>query len=161
MKVVLLKDVPKLGHKYDVKNVSDGYAANFLMPRGLANFASSELLKKIEVEKNSLVAKRKAQNEIILEKISNLGGKFSIMARANEKGHLFAGIDKKTIVEKLSQSLGIEISPELILMEGVIKEIGDRDIEIKLGSNHVKIKLTVLSENAIKPIRPISQIKKL
>jgi large subunit ribosomal protein L9 len=70
MKIILLKDVPKIGRKFEVKNVADGYALNALMPKGLAMVATLQAIAQIDKEKAKIQAEQKIQEELLLK---NLG----------------------------------------------------------------------------------------
>lgn len=95
MKIILLKDIAKLGRKYDVKNVSDGYALNLLIPKGAAVAATPDALKRLEAERSKIEGERKVQEELIAKNISGLQDvTLTIVGKANDKGHLFAGLHK-------------------------------------------------------------------
>lgn len=144
MKVILLKDVPKLGKKFDIKEVASGHALNFLIPKGFVQIATSALVKKIEVEKElDQNRKKKADQELIknLESIKNMT--ISMEKKANEKGHLFASIHKDEIVALLNERTGISVFPENIIYDKQVKEVGDHTLEVKVGEKAVKIKLIV------------------
>ncbi len=96
MKVILLNDVPKIGRKYDIKNVSDGYASNFLFPRKLAQPASADVVSKVESLKAKESSDRKVQEDLLLKNIEFLeNARIEFTLPANEKGHLFQGIHQK------------------------------------------------------------------
>jgi large subunit ribosomal protein L9 len=144
MKVVLLQNVPKVGQKGDIKNVSDGHANSFLIPRGLAKFASPAEVKKIENQKK----KQKQQKETIaksakdiLNKIS--GSKISIKESANENGHLFAQVHLKEIADAISSQLKEEVSEDWINLQNPIKEVGEFDINLEAYGAKTKIKLFI------------------
>ncbi len=131
MKVILLKDVPKIGKKFDVKNVADGYATNMLLPRGLAEIATPQSLQKIEQLKAQSDAEKKIQGELLLkslETIKNL--KIELHEKANEKGHLFAGITKERLVEEIQKIARLNIDPESISLAKPIKEVGEHHITV-------------------------------
>lgn len=132
MKVILLQDVPKLGNKYDVKNVSDGYARNFLFPRKLGEIATEKKIKEIETKKKQGEQIREIDKDILEKNIGELDGvKISIEEKANEKGHLFAGIHKEEISKILKEQKHIDIPIELIDLEHPIKETGEHKIPVK------------------------------
>lgn len=144
MKVILLQNVPKVGQKGDIKKVSDGYANSFLIPRGLAKFASTSEIKKVENQRK----KKKQKEETIaktakalLDKIS--GSKITIKESANENGHLFAQVHLKEIADAISKQLGEEISEDWINLENPIKEVGEFDINLEAYGNKTKIKLFI------------------
>ena len=118
MKVIFLNDVPGVGKRYDIKTVSDGYAANFLFPKNLALMANPQSLSKVEKMKKEWSEKQKISEEKIntsLVKLENFVLK--IKEKANETGHLFAGIDEKRIAELLFKE-GIQFY-EIINIESI------------------------------------------
>lgn len=132
MKVILLQDVPNVGKKYDVKNVSDGYARNFLFPRNLAKIATTKAIQTVEHEKKRWQQHKEVQQNILDKNISDLEGlKISIAKKANEKGHLFAAISPKEISNALKKEKHLEIPAELIELEKPIKEKGEHKIKVK------------------------------
>jgi large subunit ribosomal protein L9 len=139
MKIILLKDVPKVGQKNAVCEVKDGFALNSLLPRGLARQATPNALKQIEKIQVQEERKKEGSDTALQEKISGLG-QIEIKVKANEKGHLFAGVGK-TEIGKV-----INISEENILLEHPIKEIGEHEIEIQAGDQVKKIKLLLTAK---------------
>lgn len=98
MKIILLKDIPKLGKKYEVKNASDGYATNMLFPRGLAIPATPENLRRFETEKAKLEGERKVHEALQAENMKALESTvLTISGKASDKGHLFASIHNAAI----------------------------------------------------------------
>ncbi len=147
MKVVLLKDIPKVGKKYDIKTVADGHALNQLIPQGLAQVASGEWVKKVEKIK-ALEAQKKAEVEAKMTEEMNKvkGAVVHIEGKANEKGHLFSAIHKGDIVKKLAQVVGVEIHSEFLKVPTPIKEVGEHSIEMAHGDKSVKFTLVVQPE---------------
>jgi large subunit ribosomal protein L9 len=144
MKVILLKDVKDLGKKYDVKNVSDGHALNFLIPSGLVEAATGALIKKIEAQKNADHAMRMKEEEALLESLESIkGNKVEITEKANEKGHLFSAIHKSEIIAAIKHASGVEFLVESIKLDKPIKEVGEHSVEIQAAGKSVKIKITV------------------
>lgn len=144
MKIILLKDVPKIGKKYDMKDISDGHALNMLIPRGLAIPATNEAVKKIAIEKSKMEGEKKVQQELLLKNIQELDGITIIMnGKANEKGHLFAGIHKAELIPEIKKQTRLDIEVEHLMLDKPIKEIGDHDIEVKAAGKTVKFTLRV------------------
>ncbi|MES2470666.1 MAG: 50S ribosomal protein L9 [Patescibacteria group bacterium] len=144
MKVIFLKDVHKVAKKYETKEMSEGYARNLLFPKGLAIAATPEAIAKI----SKLVAEdetRKKVNESLLEKnITELDGQLvTITAKANDKGHLFAGLHKEEIVAEVKKALRIDIIPSFVMLDHPIKETGEHVINIQAGSKKGKFKLVI------------------
>jgi large subunit ribosomal protein L9 len=147
MKIILLKDVAKIGRKFDVKNVADGYALNFLIPRGSAKVATPESLKKIEAIKAELDAERKVQEDLLAKNLHEIDGKTAtIKVKANEKGHLFAALHTAEIAHAIKESLGGDIMADFIALDHNIKQVGEHSIEIKAGGKSAKVKLSVEAE---------------
>jgi large subunit ribosomal protein L9 len=144
MKVILLRDVPNVGRKYEVKNVSDGQAVNMLLPRGFAEIATPHALKRIEKEIAQAISDKKVQDSLLakdLEKLNSLI--IEVTEKANEKGHLFAGIRKEDMMEKIKVQTKLTISSDHILMEKPIKEVGEYVIPLKVGDKRGSVKLIV------------------
>lgn len=147
MKIILLKDVAKIGRKYDVKDVSDGYALNFLIPEGKAKAATPEALKKIEALKAELDAERKVHEDLLAKNLHEIDGKEVLLtAKVNNKGHLFAALHATDVAIAIKGSVGTDIAPEFIVMDHNIKEAGEHKIEIKAGGKSAKVKLVVEAE---------------
>ncbi len=147
MKIILLKDVPKVGQIYDIKKVSDGYALNFLIPRKLAKIATNSSIKELEEKKQKNEAERKEKIDILTENLAMLKNvDIMITAKANDEGHLFAGISKSDIVTAIKKEKSIEINPELIDLEIPIKEIGEHTLQAQIGEDKIKFKVTITKE---------------
>lgn len=145
MKVILLKDIAKIGKKYDVKDVSDGYAMNFLLKQGGAKIATPAALKNLEELKKLSELERKVQADLLEKTLHELEGKVvEIKAKANEKGHLFAGIHKEDLPAYILKSLNINLDPHFIELAKPIKEIGDHQIFIKVNDKKAEVKVSVV-----------------
>lgn len=147
MKVILLKEVKNLGKAWDIKDVSDGYARNFLFPHNLAEPATPELVKKTEQQK--LSAQKKAEED--LEKIQKLasvleGAFVKIKAKANKEGKLFGSVTPQMITEALTrEKFNIDQKIDVSSVES-IKETGEHKITLNLPHG-LEAELTVLVEN--------------
>lgn len=144
MKVILLKDVPKIGKKYDVKEVSSGYSLNFLIPKGLAETATPNAIKKVELLKKELDQERKIQEDLIAKNLHEIDGKeVQMSAKASDKGHLFASIHTSEISEAIKKSIGADVPEEFIVLDKPIKNTGDHNIEVKVGGKKATIRIVV------------------
>lgn len=144
MKVILLKDVAKLGKKYDVKTVADGYAINRLIPEGHAETATPKALKRVETIKLRDDAERKIKEDLLLKNLEDLKGVVvKISGKANEKGHLFAGIHKEALVPALKEQTRLDITPEYINLEKPIKEVGEHEVTVKVGGKEATFKVVI------------------
>ncbi len=132
MKVVLKQDVKGLGKKGELVNTSDGYARNFLFPKGLAVEANAQSLTELKNREQS--AKYKIETEIAAAKKSaaELEGKtIVITAKAGANGKLFGSVTSKEIAEKVKAQFGIETDKRKIVVDD-IKQFGTYEFEIKL-----------------------------
>ncbi|AGA59806.1 50S ribosomal protein L9, RplI [Thermobacillus xylanilyticus] len=140
MKVIFLQDVKGQGKKGEVKDVSEGYARNFLLPRGLAKEASQGNLKTLEVQKQS-EERRKQQEK---QEAEALGKKLDAMtvvirAKAGEGGRLFGAITSKQVSEALAKE-GIEVDKRKIELDEPIRTLGVTKVPIKL---HPQVRATL------------------
>jgi large subunit ribosomal protein L9 len=144
MKVILLKDIPKLGKKYEVKNASDGHAVNMLIPRGLAIAATPENLRRFETEKSKYDSERKVHEALLAENLKALEDTvITISGKASDKGHLFAALHREAIALELEKQSRIQLDPSFIQLNHPIKEVGEHVIEVKGDGKSVKFKVVV------------------
>ena len=144
MKIVLLQDIPKVGKKYDVKTVSDGHALNLLIPQGLAIVADAAALKRTEKFKAEETAHKKVQEDLLLMNLKAIEGvTLEMSEKANEKGHLFAGVHKEEIIAKMKSEKHIDLLPDFIMLNKPIKAIGEHNVEIKVKDKTVQLKLVI------------------
>jgi len=144
MKVILLKETPKLGRKDDIVEVKSGHAMNFLIPNGFAIMATPLLEKKTLEKKES---EREASEKEIMELQTSLAeiskNPIKVSAKASEKGHLFAGIGIKEIIEAIKKETGKEIPEKILKLDKEIKEVGKREVEAKAGDKAFKLKIFI------------------
>ena len=144
MKVILNKDIPKVGKKYEVKNVADGHALNFLIPHGLAVAATVGALKKLEIAKTMVAVEKKVQEDLLLKNLKSLdGARIEIVEKANDKGHLFAGLHKEQIIPEIKKQTGLDVLPEFLVLDKPIKQIGEHSLEIKIQDKTAKFVVVV------------------
>jgi len=147
MRVILLQDVENLGKKYEIKEVKNGYARNFLIPKGLAKLATEEALKWLETQKE--IEAKKAEEE--LKKIQAIataidGQEVIIPVKIGEEGQFFESITSQKISEKLKE-IGFEIKKTQIDLVELIKELGEFPVKIKFEHNlEAEIKLIITEE---------------
>ena len=147
MKVILLKDVPKLGRKFDVKDVSEGHAQNFLIPRGLVTPATENAVKKLAEQKEKDGAEKKIQTELLLKSFGVLKETIiKISGRANDKGHLFAAIGKETLISEIFKQAHLNLDPETIILEKPIKEVGEHKVTVQALSKKTEVTVVVEAE---------------
>ncbi|MCC6323245.1 50S ribosomal protein L9 [Candidatus Nomurabacteria bacterium] len=134
MKVILIKDVVKIGNKDSVLEFADGYAQNVLIAKGLAIRATPHELSKLEDKKKKLQNIKDEENRKFDETISLLREKvFTLGVKSNEKGHLFSAVKKSEIIKMILESTNINLNEDNIIFTNPIKETGLHTIVIKKG----------------------------
>ena len=147
MKVILLQDIAKIGKKFDIKEVSDGYAVNFLLPRKQAKMATIQAIQDIEAQKKKHQDLMKMENEKLNEIITKIKDtKIEIITKTNEEGKLFAGLGIKEIAEAISKQSRENIKPENIEIEKPIKEVGEHLVTILAGNEKTELTVNVKSD---------------
>lgn len=133
MKVILLQDVKGHGKKGDVVNASDGYARNYLLPKGLAVEANAKNLTELK-NKKAAEDKRKQQEyeeaKMLAEKISKV--QVEIKAKSGENGKLFGSVTNKEIADVLKSKHGLSIDKKKIVLPEPIKSLGSFQLEVKV-----------------------------
>ncbi|MEK5445101.1 50S ribosomal protein L9 [Fredinandcohnia sp. FSL W7-1320] len=141
MKVIFLKDVKGKGKKGEVKNVSDGYAHNFLFKQNLAIEATPANMKSLEAKKNKEskeAAEELAQSKQLKEKIEALT--VELQAKAGEGGRLFGSVTSKQIADELAKKHGIKIDKRKFDLPDGIRALGYTNVSVKL---HQEVTATV------------------
>lgn len=133
MKVILLEDVKTLGKTGDIVNVSNGYAHNLLLPRGLASEATTRNLNDLKLKKQQ-EEKAAAENLEEAKKLAELLQKkeIEIPIKVGSAGKTFGSVSSKEIAEAVKDQLGLEIDKKKVLLEVPIREIGIKDVGVRL-----------------------------
>lgn len=144
MKVVLLQDVKKIGKIYEIKEVADGYAANFLVPQGLARKADQETVEWAMGQQKSHEEKAKTDLEKIGKMVNQMDGlEVEIQAKVGEKGQLFEKISSQKISARL-QEMGYDVKKNQVGLKEDIKEAGEYEVKMVFDHNlECQIKLIV------------------
>lgn len=132
MKVILKAKVKGVGNAGEVKDVSDGYARNFLLPKGLAVTADANALKSLEQQLQQ--ADKRDERELtrsqnLKEKIENL--KLNYKVKAGEGGRLFGSVTSKDIADEMAR-MGVKVDRRKIMLEEPIRQLGSYELEIRL-----------------------------
>jgi large subunit ribosomal protein L9 len=147
MKVLLIKDVYKLGHSGDVKKVADGFGRNYLIPQGLAVLATSGALKNVDKIKAKAAVTRAALNQEmsgIAELLNNV--ELAFTSKAGETGKLYGSITTQMIADAINAKLGTKIDRHQIEIEP-IRTLGEHTAIIRLTMDlNPKVKVTVYRE---------------
>lgn len=133
MKVIFLKDVPRVGKRNDIKVVNDGYANNFLLPNKLAILATPQAVKNLELKQKAIVVEREIEENLLIRNLKELENKvIHLKGKANEKGHLFSSFHKKEIIDALKSEHHIDIKEDLIILDKPLKELGEVKVPIEI-----------------------------
>ena len=156
MKVLLTKDVYKLGRAGDVKKVADGYGRNFLIPQGMAVLATPGSLKQADRIRKTATEHRTLVNEemgIVAESLSKV--QLSFGARAGETGKLYGSITSQDVADQIQAKTGITIKRQQIDMQP-LRNLGEHIIRIRLTMDLIpELKINVLREGEVEPSLPI------
>ena len=148
MKVLLIKDVKSLGKAGEIKEVKDGYGKNFLIGKGFAKHATSEVLaahKKEEQLKAENEAKEIASLKAMAQKLDKL--KIEIHKKLGETGHLFGSVTKDEVAHALLEQHKIEIDKKHIDTKTNIKMVGSHELDLKLGHGiHATLHVEVVGD---------------
>ena len=146
MKILLIKDVKGLGKAGEIKNAKDGYARNFLIPKGFAKVATDEVVKEwqeVQKRKEEELQKELAKLNEIKNEIENIT--LNIKHKLGANGQLYGAITNKEVAEHLKQH-GIDIDKKHIELKQ-IKTVGEYSVDVKLGHGiHAQLKLIVEGE---------------
>lgn len=146
MKVIFLKDVAKVGQRGAMKDVADGYALNFLIPRGLAMQATPDkIAAHLAAQKREGEAKEQ-QNKAVTESVHSLNGaRVEIAARATEKGGLFRSVTTADIVKAIQEQRKVSIPLETIDLPKPLKEVGEHTLKIAFDKAKVEMVLAIVA----------------
>ena len=134
MKVIFLKDVSKIAKKGELREVTSGYAQNFLIPQGLAKPADVQIQNTINKEKREAEEKKQRQ----LEKYQSLKQElekrtFTVHMNVGAHGEVFGAVREKEVADAVSKKLGVVFEKSMIVMTQPIKTVGQHSLSVKLG----------------------------
>lgn len=150
MKVIILKDIKDIGSADTVKDVSDGYARNFLIPNKFAVVADKGSLKALDKrlkEKALVLEAEKAELRKLASKID--GAEIGIQVDVGENGRLFGSVTHQDVAQKIYETLGIEVDKRKIILDEPIKAIGSFEVPVKFAhdiSATVKVNVDAASK---------------
>lgn len=147
MKVLLLNDVKTLGKKGEIKEVSEGYARNFLIRQGLAEVVTAKTIEMIGAQQRKKQKIQIAQEREGQKIFSSLNGKTLIVwVKVAGGTTLYSAVSPAQIVDRIEEEFSLEIEPELVIISEPIKKIGTYMVAIKCNTNlTAKLKITVES----------------
>lgn len=148
MKIILLQDVEKVGKKFEVKDVADGFAKNHLLPKKKAQIATKNALIWAQTQREIAAKATEKELELIQAQASALDGQeIALSMKVGDQNQLFESVTAQKIAETMKEN-GINIDKKQINLENPIKELGEYQIKISFPHNlEAEIKLTVNAEN--------------
>lgn len=147
MKIILLKDVAGIGRKYDVKEVSDGFARNKLFPIGAAEIATPKAIAALADKKSAAAGKKTLSEALLRKNIETISEKtIEIKSRANEQAHLFAKIHAKDIEDAIRTQYALIIPKEHITLDTPIDQIGTYIVGVSGTQKKAYVTVTVLPQ---------------
>lgn len=148
MKVLLLQDVLGTGRKGEVREVSDGYARNFLLPRQVAKIATAAVLG--DVARQVVKQKKQSEHELkTFQKIaSQLDGREVVIAeKVSEGGTLYAAVKPMTIADAIQKQLKLTVLPRQVIVDTPLKELGEHQVRIEF-SHGLEAEINVIVSEA-------------
>ena len=143
MKIIFLKDVPRIGKKYEIKDVADGYGRHLISSR-VAELATPQAVVSVEKKKINDATQKKVHEELLIKTLETLNGTVvTIFGKANEKGHLFASIHKEDILAELKRSAHLDMHPDYILLDKPLKELGSFEIPVVINKHRAVFTVVV------------------
>ena len=152
MKVVLLEDISGTGRAGEMKEVSKGYAKNFLLPRGLALVATSAVIKQVESRREKEKLEESVGREKLVELAQQIEGKeIHLKARLGGGERLFGSITAANVAEELSRAIGSVVDKKKIDIEKPFHQTGSYEVAVKLaGDIKPKIRVVIEEETELK-----------
>ena len=148
MKVILMQNVEDVGKKYEVKEVKDGYARNFLIVKKLAKPATKQALKWLDSQKENIEKEVEEELKKFQELASNLDDlEVQITLKVGDEGQLFESVNAQKIAEKLKE-MGFDVKKSQVDLKDAIKQTGEFKVKINLEHNlEAEINLSILPED--------------
>lgn len=151
MRVVLLDNIRGIGKVGDVKDVSDGYARNHLLPRQLARAASEGAIKQVELTKARKLESAtlaRAQAEEASQRLA--GERFALSGPTNAKGTFFSALTPDMLADAISKKAGVHVAPNQLEMPSHIKTAGEYPVRVRL-TDDVVVDVTLSAEPQTRP----------
>ena len=150
MKVVLIQEVPGLGNVGDVKEVSGGYGRNYLIPRGYAQFATPNVLKKVDKLRTVEEKRQQSLNMEMADFAKKLEGlEVIIKAKVGGQERLYGSVTAADIADYIKQLTGQDIDKRKVMLSEAIHKVGEYEVSVKLSRDlSPKLKVIVVDERA-------------
>lgn len=144
MKVILSQDIAGLGKKWDVKEVKRGYGRNFLLLRNLAVLATKKSIDNAKIRQEQELQEKSLKEDLLKKTLDSFKNSIILLERkANEKGHLFDGVDTRELAEIINEKFKIKIPVDYIKLEKPLKETGVHQVIIKSGGYEALLQVEI------------------
>jgi large subunit ribosomal protein L9 len=138
MKIVLRADVENVGHKGDLVDVADGFARNYLVPKGFALPATPGIQKQADAMRRNRDAKDRRDREAAEAVAAQLSGRtVTVLARAGEGGRLFGSITSSDVADAVGVQLGVPVDRRRVVLDEPLKQLGPVELSIRLHTDVV------------------------
>lgn len=143
MKIIFLKDVPRIGRRNEVKEVANGYGRH-LVTSGVATLATDSSLSHLEKKMLADASQKKVHTDILMKNLDDLNGAMiTLYGKANEKGHLFAAIHKDQVLIALKQQAHLDMHPDYVMLDHPLKALGTFEIPVEIENKKAAFKVVV------------------
>lgn len=160
MKVMLIKDVYKLGRAGDIKKVADGYGRNFLLPQGLAVLATPGALRQADKIRDEATKRRAALNKemsAVAEVLKDVALAFAV--KAGETGKLYGSVTSQDVADALKEKTGVEVKRQQVDLQSV-RELGEYTAYIRLTLDLVpEVQVVVYREGEANPLEQEADVE--
>ena len=147
MRVILLRDVARLGRKDEAVDAPDGYARNFLFPRALAAPATPERVRELQARAAAAMARSEASAAAFSKFLEQIGAEpIVIRVRAGERGHLFQGLREVDIARALTEKAGMTVDASAVALARPIKEVGEYQVALSAHGRTGTVTIQVEAE---------------
>ncbi|MGH7175346.1 MAG: 50S ribosomal protein L9 [Minisyncoccia bacterium] len=147
MKVILLKDVKKIGRAHEEVEVADGHALNFLLPRKLAAAATPAAKREAELRMKQKKDQGGLEAKLLKQNIAELAeARIVIKAKANEKSHLYNAVGELEISKAVKEQARVDLPEEAIKLERPLKELGVFEVPVSAGETFGRFSITIEAE---------------
>lgn len=148
MQVILLQDVARVGHRFEVVDVSGGYANNFLFPKKLAEPATPGKVATLEKKRVAAQVAEDARKAQLKEKLEELKDTAIVIeVKADEQGHLFKKIRQSDIEKVLRDDHDLDLPEGSILLDAPLHEVGDHEVPVDAAGEKVTLTIQIVKES--------------
>lgn len=145
MKVIFTKNVPGVGKTDEIKDVNEGYARNFLLPKKLAVLATDKLVSEIKGKYDAIKATKELSMDLLVKQMKDLDGAvFEIKEKTNDTGALFSSVRPEVILALIKKQFHFDIPVTALKLDKPIKDLGEHKVSIELKGAKATINVNIL-----------------